>query len=224
MKTGTTRAGAKWLLALGPVLALLLLAYCFGGEVDHRVVDSETFLWRVPSGQPEQMWSQVGYDPALWDTFFESDAAGYPESCETPADKEWPRPKANAMCFSTGFAEKHVVEFCEARFVDANTIDLLLHHTCPGFLDRLRLQVRSGLFTSQYWTFYKYTEGKADFIWTTKRQQLTLAKKVYSKGDVIKGRIDFECLQEATNPQWVEKRGRYPITIEVYGVFKTIVE
>jgi len=52
---------------------------------------------------------------------------------------------------------------------------------------------------------------------------LTLDKKAYRKGDVIKGKIDFECVQEPTNREYIEKWGSDPTTIKVYGVFKTIV-
>ena len=62
-------------------------------------------------------------------------------------------------------------------------------------------------------------------IWTTKRQKLTLDKNVYRKGDVIKGRIDFECVEEPTNPKYIEKWGKIiPSSITVKGVFKTILE
>lgn len=61
-------------------------------------------------------------------------------------------------------------------------------------------------------------------VWTTKRQELTLDKTEYRKGDVIKGRIDFECLQEATRPGFIERHGKWLLTIKIYGVFKTIVE
>jgi len=47
---------------------------------------------------------------------------------------------------------------------------------------------------------------------------------VYRNGDVIKGKIDFECVQEPTNREYIEKWGSDPTTIKVYGVFKTIVE
>jgi hypothetical protein len=53
---------------------------------------------------------------------------------------------------------------------------------------------------------------------------LTLDKRTYGKGDEIKGRIDFECVREWSNPKYIEKYGRGPKTIKVFGVFKTIVE
>ncbi len=173
------------------------------------------------------MRSQVHYDTKLWDTFFESDAGPGVGSRITDDGtiKGGEEPPDTARCFSTGFGGgPHLVEFCEARLVDENAIDFLIFYHGPGYDDSLRVQVRSGMFTCQYWTFYPQPHEPADFIWTTKRQELTLDKREYQKGDVIKGRIDFECLQEATNPLFVEKWGRYPITIKVYGVFKTIAE
>ncbi|MEW6533758.1 MAG: hypothetical protein AB1473_23210 [Thermodesulfobacteriota bacterium] len=211
-------------------LTLLLLDHGFGGEDGYDI-------WQPPSGQPEQMRSRVNYDPNLSDLFFESSEWSYPwwiikhpdgHFEETTGDErpeeEPPRERHTAKCFSTGFGSKHVVEFCEARLVDNNTIDLLIHHTCPGFLDRLRVQVNAERFTCQYWTFYPGPIGQADFIWTTMRQKLTLEKQAFRKGDVIRGRIDFECLQEATYPKFVEKWGTWPKIIKLYGVFKTIVE
>jgi hypothetical protein len=53
---------------------------------------------------------------------------------------------------------------------------------------------------------------------TTKRQELTLDKQTYGKGDVITGRIDFECLVEC--PQCPEK----PEPVIVEGVFRTILK
>lgn len=65
---------------------------------------------------------------------------------------------------------------------------------------------------------------ESGILWTTKRQELTMDRKMYRKGDLIKGRIDFECLQEPTSPKYIEKWGRDARTIKVQGVFKTIVE
>jgi hypothetical protein len=145
------------------------------------------------------------------------------------SQKEKTRPSLlgdTAMCFSTSRGVKHVIGLCEARLVDVNTIDLFIHNDGPGFLDRLRIQVKSGMFTCQYWTYHKAPEGKAGLAWTTKRQELTLDNKVYRKGDVVKGRIHFECVEEVTNPEYVAKWRviTRPITIKVWGVFKPIVE
>ena len=104
-------------------------------------------------------------------------------------------------------------------------IDLFIHESNPGEDDALRVQIRNGRFTCQYWAEYPVrTRPDPALIWTTKRQKLTLDKNVYRKGDVIKGRIDFECVEEPTNPKYVEKWGKIPLTITVKGVFKTILK
>ena len=42
---------------------------------------------------------------------------------------------------------------------------------------------------------------------------------------MIKGRIDFECVQKVIDPKNIERWGKDPTTtIKVYGVFKTIVK
>ena len=76
------------------------------------------------------------------------------------------------------------------------------------------------MFTSHSGTIYKAgtTEG---LTWTTTRQTLILDKKAYRKGDVIRGRIYFECLDELNNPKYPN---RPPRPIKVKGVFKTVVE
>ncbi|MFZ5868362.1 MAG: hypothetical protein ACOYXY_20930 [Thermodesulfobacteriota bacterium] len=223
MKIPRSLVITKWWPAVVPVLGLLLLDHGFGSEDGYDP-------WRVPPGQPAQMRTQLGYERKLTDTWFDSDAWGYPYERQVAAGgktSEGEDPsllKHTANCRSTSLGTEHPVEFCEARLVDRNTIDFLFHHDCPGFNDKLRVQVKSGMFTCQYWTFYKGPMERADFIWTTNRQKLTLDKQVFRKGDVIKGRIDFECLQEATHPKFLEKWGKWPKTIKVYGVFKTIVE
>lgn len=193
-------------MVLGFVLAMLLLGHCFGG-------DGGPDIWRARSGQPKQMWSHVGYDQKLLDTFFKSHSWGYPA-----------RPEDTARCYSTGGEEKHVVELCEARLIDANTLDLLIYHTCPSFFDKLLVRMRTGMFTCQYSAAYKAPGRNKGLIWTTKRQELTLDKKLYRKGDVIKGKIDFECVEESTDPASIEKWEKYPTNITMYGVFKTIVQ
>jgi hypothetical protein len=60
--------------------------------------------------------------------------------------------------------------------------------------------------------------------WTTTRQELILDKKIYHKGEVIKGRIDYECIEEPINVNHIEKRDSNPITYKIYGAFKTVVE
>jgi hypothetical protein len=226
---------ARWItscvLALATLLVLFLLAHSFADNLKYGIGS-----WEAPSGQPTQMWSKVDYDPKLTDPFFESNEWSYPwwiikhrdgqfestRSEDESSVKDPPRVKHTAKCFSTSFGTVHLIKFCEARLLDANAIDLLIHEKNPAFRDALRVQVRNGMFTCQYWTFY--AAGPTDLIWTTKRQKLTLDRKMYRRGDVIKGKIDFECVQEITDPEHVEKYGKGTTTISVSGVFKTIVE
>ncbi|AFM26882.1 hypothetical protein [Desulfomonile tiedjei] len=180
-----------------------------------------------PSGQPEQMVSRIDYDPKLTDPFFKVNEWSYPDyDLEgTPLHKRPknpPRLRHTAKCFSTSLGQEHRVRFCEAKLLDG-VIDLFIHEDNPAFFDQLTIRIRNGMFTCQYWTGYK-APGKGDWIWTTKRQELTLDKKVYEKGDLIKGRIDFECAEKPTNPKYIWKYGDYLATIKVYGVFRTIVK
>ncbi len=207
------------LILLGPVLPLLLLSHGFGAD------------WRIPSGLRPQMWSKVDYDPTLTDPFFESDTRSYPHWIHKHPDgstnridnnslKEPPRLKHTAKCFSTSFGVRHLVKSCEARLLEADMIDLLITHHSPAFDDALRVRIRNGKFTCQYWNI----RAVGVCTWTTKRQNLTLDKQVYRNGDMIKGRIDFECVGEFVDPYNLNRFGRNPRIIEVYGVFKTILK
>ncbi|AFM23361.1 hypothetical protein [Desulfomonile tiedjei] len=205
----------EWIL-LAPFLALLLLGNGYGRE------------WRDPPGvQPEQMWSRVAYDPKLSDPFFESEEWSYwegsrenPESGRFPPGKVPSKLKHTARCVSTSFGAKHEVRFCEAKLRDVDMIDLFIHENNPAFFDNLRVQIKNGMFTSQFWTLYKAGPRKG-LTWTTKRQKLTLDKKAYQKGDVIKGRIDIEILDELIHPQYPDRPPRF---IQLYGVFKTVLQ
>jgi hypothetical protein len=218
VKTDSASGMTGWILALAAVLALLPFGHGFRSE------------WPVPqSGQPAQMSSKVDYDPKLTDPFFKSNEWSYWYGGQeiisgmTPEGEDPARLKHTAKCFSTPFGRKHLVRLCDARLLDVNTIDLYIHESNPAYDDDLIIQIRNGMFTCQYRTFYKAMRD-AGFTWTTTRQKLTLDKKVYRKGDVIKGRIDFECVQEPTKPKYIEEWGRDPITFKVYGVFETVLE
>jgi hypothetical protein len=226
IKPNCTAGIAGWVLVLAAVLVPLVLGQAFGAK------------WRdPPPGQPVQIRSQVNYDPKLSDPFFESNEWSYPDNIVKHPDghfedtsggkrpkKEPPHVKHTANCFSTFDVGKHLVKFCEARLLDGNTIELLIHEKNVPFLEGLHVRIRNGMFTCQYWGLRDVSPADAVFMWTTKRQKLTLEKKSYRKGDVIKGRIDFECVQEITNPKYVEKHGKMPETIQVYGVFKTVLK
>jgi hypothetical protein len=205
----------KWTL-LGPVFALLLLGHGFGGK------------WQDPPWrQPEQMQSRVDYDPNLIDPFFESNEWSYWDGTRELTDRGLHPPgevldklKHTAKCFSTSRGGKHDVRFCEASLRDGNMIDLFIHESNPAYYDGLRVEIKNGMFTCQYWTLYLDSRRKG-LVWTTKRQKLTLDKKTYQKGDTIKGRIDIEVLDELIDPKYPD---RPPRLITLYGVFKTIVE
>lgn len=233
-RTSISIQPTNW-IALAAVLTLLLLGHSIADNLKYGIGS-----WQVPSGQPAQMSSRVDHDPKLTDPFFKSNEWSYPYWIIKHADghfestssvderpvKEPPRVKHTAKCFITALEygrDTDSVRFCEAKLLAVNVIDLLIHEKNMAYVDALRVQIRNGMFTCQYWTFYKWP-GKADWIWTTKRQELTLEKKVYRKGDVIKGKIAFECVEEPTNPKYIEKWSRNPTTIKVYGVFKTVLE
>jgi len=97
-------------------------------------------------------------------------------------------------------------------------IEFLIHDSGAAFSDFLLVRISDGKFTCQYWNH------DGDFTRTTTRQELTLDKRVYRKGDVIKGRIDFECVSKVYDPKDLERPGHYPLNCSVFGVFKTIVE
>jgi hypothetical protein len=222
----------KWIM-LGPVLVLLFFSHGFAGNLEYGVG-----TWEVPSGQPTQMQSQVDYDRKLTDPFFKSNKWSYPWYIikhpdghfeDTRSDKrpkkEPPRLKHTANCFSTAYGGAHLLRFCEAKLLDPNMIDLLIHESNPAYIDAVRVEIRNEMFSCQYWAMYKVGfKRRPGTIWTTTRQELTLDKKIYRKGDVIKGKIELECVEEPTNPEYIEKWGKNPKTIKVYGVFKTIVE
>ncbi|MEW6348731.1 MAG: hypothetical protein AB1646_06685 [Thermodesulfobacteriota bacterium] len=218
-------------ISLGPLLVLLHLGHGFAGNLEHGI----GHYWRVPPGQPAQIWSRVDHDRKLSDPFFNSDRWSNAEwvfdaphaEIEVSADRTKKKValfKHTAECTSNSRGSDHVIRICEARLLGEKAIDLLIHESTPGFYDRLRVEVRNGMFACQYWTEYLMRLTGVTLTWTTKRQELTLDKKAYRKGDVIKGRIDFECIQENTTPEFSSKFGRCLDTIKVHGVFKTVVE
>jgi hypothetical protein len=218
MKTRHIPRITKLWLALATVLVLLLLGHCFGYD-----------KWQLTPDQPEQMSSKLDYDPKLTDPFFKTNEWSYWYGGQVvvngmfPEGEKPPRLQHTAKCFSTSHRMEHEVRFCDTRLVDVNTIVLVIHDPSLEFVEKLTVRVTNGMFTCQYWTGYKAPTRTA-LIWTTTSQKLTLDKKAYRKGAVIKGRIDFECVQEATDPKYIEKYGKTPVTIKVYGVFKTIIQ
>ncbi|MFC1834439.1 hypothetical protein ACFL2Q_06860 [Thermodesulfobacteriota bacterium] len=212
--------GLKWIL-LGPLLSLLLIGTGLGAE---RTVPR----WV----SPYPLWSKVDYEPKLTDPFFKSNEWGrqcYRSSrgdtrCDDPGPEDAPvtgdrQVKRTAKCFSNsmgGGESMHLVRFCEAKLLAGLGVVLELHEDGPGHMDSLRVWIRNGMFTSR---FRDRAASKRARLrprrWTPKRQKLTLNKKTFRKGDVIKGRIDLECIEEL---------GGHVGPVIFYGVFKTVVE
>jgi len=134
--------------------------------------------------------------------------------------------KCTAKCISNSRNVEHPVSFCEAKFSHPNTIDLFIHTEVGLCPDRLRIQITDRYFRCQYWTVYMaQTNVNSSLVWSTILQKLTLEKEEYHSGDLIKGKIEFECLESTMHPKYTEKRGRHRKTsIKVYGAFKTIVQ
>ena len=238
----------KWIL-MWPVLVLLLIGYGFAydiwrdptdqpeqmsSKVDYdpkltdRFFDSDEWIcpprsWGPPTcrdGKP----ALILKDPCdswlsllLLENCIEPKEWTCPDGCKECATCKDGRPviRMTAKCYST-YRGKHRVFFCKARLLDGRVIELLIHKNGVAFSDSLLIRISGGEFTCQYWCLFDFGGVR----WTTTRQQLTLDKKAYRKGDVIKGRIDFECWSELIEPH----PNSPPHETKVYGVFKTIVE
>lgn len=226
-RTGCAEGLIAWAVALATVLVLLLHGYGLGA-------------FNIPPGQPAQITSQVRYDAKLSDPFFESEKW---TNCQLETEEvngrivtsrqECPSSEKDPDCrkitarLTSSHDHEHVIDFCRARLLDDGRIELFIHNNCFCVEENLRILVEKGVFLSQFWTYYKVRpHGRLyeRFIWTTTKQRLTLDKRDYLKGDVIKGEIEFECLQEMTRRELVEKYGREPYTVTIKGVFKTILE
>ena len=201
-----------WLL-LAPAFVLLLLTAGFADTLRYGAE-----IWDLHPERQDQMWSQVNYDPMPADPFFESDGLLYSDGYYSPYKNEVPgkgphRIKHTAECFSNVPGGRSLIKFCDARFIGPHRIDLLIH-VLGGFeYVGLRIWIRDGKFKSAYW-------GDSSRGRLTTRQKLTLDKKTYQKGDVIKGRIDFEGIKSLHG---IKPHGLVS-TIKIYGFFKTIVE
>lgn len=213
------------MVALATILTLVLFHHGHGAE------------WRdCPPGKPVQMRFEVNYDPKLSDPFFETEEWTIGEWGEEhvngrivytrrqclSGEKESDCLKNTARCFSS-FDQDHTIDFCHARLLDRDTIELLFYDEDSLIEEYLRIVIQGRVF----WSQYCFPGGAVHRIWTTKQQDLTLDKQVYRKGGVIKGRIDFESLGEDTVPPLAARARRYgrnAYTVTVKGVFKTILE
>ncbi len=187
-------------------LALLLLGAGYGEKAVQRQ-------------QPAQMRSQVNYDSNLSDPFYKSEEFTCREcpECTPKCPGGKPPSKHTAKCL-TSYQDEHLMNFCYAKMLDDGTIKLCI----DGHSEELRIVVQNGVFWSQYIYYYKqYTPEDEGLRWTTTKQQLTLDKKVYRKGDIIKGKILFEC-EEMINKS--PPGNEFPRIIKVKGVFKTMLK
>jgi len=219
---------SSWIIGLIVVFVLLLLHYSFGAEWEDP-----------PRGQPTQIRSQVNYDTKLSDPFFETEEwttgewdhkkvdgrkVDIPQKCP-PGKEKLACSKITARCFSSfdifGLSAQHQLFICRAKLLDTGRIEILIDESKLAQIELsyqyLLVEVKNGVFWSQYWR--DSDQPRAGLTWTTKKQELTLDKRVYRKGDVIKGRIVFECMQKYTRRGFTSTR-----IIKVNGVFRTVLE
>ncbi len=229
-------------------LAWMLIVVIVTTLIHSRV---SAFEWGDYSNkQPNlQLRSKVHHNPNLNDSFFHSAeygiryysgtrlGGGYiiPEdsldwaieqSGQVKEENYYPSLRHTARCFSNSRCSSvHEVRFCKARLREPGFIDIIVLEDNPADDDNLFISVKNGTFMCRYWTVYKRrSKINPERIWTTMRQSLTLNKQKFRKGDEIKGRINFECVEEPSNPAYIKKHGKYHYTIKVVGVFKTMVE
>ena len=173
---------------------------------------------QVREQQPTQIRSEVKFDPNLSDPFYESEEFSCRQNPEmTPnCPNGKPPAKHTARCL-TSYQDEHLMNFCYARMFDDGTIRLCI----DGHSEDLTICVKNGVFWSQYIYYYKrYTPADKGLRWTTTKQRLILDKKSYHKGDVIKGKIVFECEETVDKPLSDE----FPKVITIKGAFKTILK
>ncbi|MFH1115943.1 MAG: hypothetical protein V1792_18685 [Pseudomonadota bacterium] len=238
----------KWIL-LGPVLVLLLIGYGFADDIwqappdqpeqmsskvhyDPNLTDRffESDEWVCPPGFGGAITCRDGKpililnDPChswlsllMMENCVEPREWTCPDGCKECATCRDGRPviKMTAKCHST-YRGKHLVDLCKARLLDGEVLEILIYNSGPAFMDSLLVRISGGEFTCQFWSLFDFGAVR----WTTTQQKLTLDRKTYRKGDVIKGRIDFACWSELHQPHPASP----PHKTNVYGVFKTIVE
>lgn len=185
-----------------------------------------------PEGQPKQFESIVQYDTKIDDPFFKLNNWSYPdfivkinddrfEDTETGKilkEKDVPRLRHTANCISSN-RSNHLLKYCDARLLSDGYIELYFHELSPAYYDNLLIIIKGNKYTSQYWTQHLIYRKSDSYIWTTKKQNLILDKIKYNANDIIKGKIEFECLEENINPKNKENH-----TISISGVFKTSIK
>jgi hypothetical protein len=184
-------------------------------------------------GQTKQMVSPVEYDPEIFDLFFDEVETSWPWWIVDHGDgtfedtrghitkiEDIPVLTHTADC-RTRHQGLHQIKFSHARLLKDGAIKLKIEDESASTWDSLTIHIDNGRFSSHYKTRYPADPPDIGLIWTTTKQRLVLEKKNYKKGDVIKGRIEFECVQEATNPKY---GGRNPRKIRIEGPFKPTLQ
>ncbi len=124
-------------------------------------------------------------------------------------------------CYLTSFGIKNGVT-CRLIVTSPDSIGVDIAKQVPesASLDVCSEVLKGHIIKGMFTCYYDRTcySGCGNCKATTKRQELTLDKQTYRKGDAITGRIDFQCSVEC--PGCLEK----PEPIIVKGVFKTILK
>jgi hypothetical protein len=183
--------------------------------------------------QPKQMESPVEYDTEMTDQFFEVDTWSSPwwiierddgsfedTTGQITRREDIPRLRHTAEC-RTEHQIPHMIKFSEARQIDKDTIEIRMHDESASTYDDLTVIVRNGHYSSHYKTVYPEAAANTGRIWTTTKQRLVLNKKQYAKKEVIRGRIDFECVEEMKAARNGKKNIR---SIRIEGRFKPILQ
>ncbi|MGO9568144.1 MAG: hypothetical protein ACLP5H_11435 [Desulfomonilaceae bacterium] len=156
---------------------------------------------------PTAVWSRVQYDPNLTEDLLSRLLKMVSLSTDN--------------CYLTSFGTKNGV-VCKLILTSPDHIAVDIAKQVPesASLDVcsevLKGSIINGMFTCYY--IRVCYAGCGNCKATTKRKELTLDKKTYQKGDVVTGRINFECLYEC--PGCLEK----PEPIIVKGIFQTILK
>jgi hypothetical protein len=183
--------------------------------------------------QPKQMESRVEYDPQIFDPFFDEEETSWPWWIVDHGDgtfedttgqitkrEDIPILIHTADC-RTRHQGLHNINYCSATLQKDGIIELKIEDQSASTGDFLTIQIKDGKFFSQYKTYYPGDPSDINLIWTTTKQRLILNKKEFKKGEVIKGRVEFECVQEVSNPKY---GGRNPQKIRIEGTLKPILE
>lgn len=147
------------------------------------------------------------------DGYFENTETG-----ETVKEKDVPRIKHTAKCVSTDRGE-HAIRYCDAKLNADHSITLYFHEFSTAYDDNLAVTISGSQFRSQFWTAHLIRREADLYVWTTTKQTLILDKKEYRPGDMLKGRIEFKCVEKNLNPKHKEND-----VITVRGVFKTVLQ